>query len=79
MEQEILKDLKCNVLKWYEFKKNSEIMYIGENQELIVYLKKYNKINVVQKTDEVKENKSIALFIPSTFLICTAIPSLEPE
>ena len=35
-------------------------MYIGENQELIVYLKKYNKINVVQKIVE-RDNENDTL------------------
>lgn len=71
MEQEILKDLKTNVLKWYEFKNNSEIMYIGQNQELIVYLKKYHKIDSVQKIDEIKENKKYDYIIVDTVLIDT--------
>lgn len=69
MEEEILKDLKSNVLKWYEIKKDSTLMYIGENQELIKYLRKYHKIYIVSRIDEIKDNKKFDYIIVDTVQI----------
>lgn len=69
MEEEILKDLKTNVLKWYEFKKNAEIVYIGESQELITYLKKSHKVHAIKEIKEINNNKKYDYIIVDTVLI----------
>lgn len=48
MKEKILKDLSVNIVKWYTFKKSSDILYVGNNEEITKFLrKKYNVDTVV--------------------------------
>lgn len=53
MEQEILKEISTNIIKWYSFKENSKILYIGNSRELKEYLEKNNKVEVVNSINEI--------------------------
>lgn len=69
MEEEILKDLSTNVLKWYEFKDNAEIMYIGENQEIVTYLKRKYKTNVTKEIKDIQGKRKYDYIIVDSVLL----------
>lgn len=63
MEQEILKDLSTNIIKWYEFKENSQILYIGENDEIKKNLSKKYNVEWIINLKEMKISKKFDYII----------------
>lgn len=57
MEEKILKDLSVNIIKWYEFKMNSRIMYIGKNGDIVEYLNENNKVTSIISIDEINDSE----------------------
>ena len=53
MEQEILKEISTNIIKWYSFKEKSKILYIGNSKKLKEQLEKKNKVEFVMSINEI--------------------------
>lgn len=58
MNQDKLEIFNSNIIKWYPFEKNKEILQIGINQYITRELeKKAKSINAIQEIQDLKENK----------------------
>lgn len=51
MKRDVLKEMETNILSWYDFKKDSKILYLGEKENgAYEYLKeKYQKVDCFEK------------------------------
>ena len=66
MGEEIIKDLSSNIIKWYDFKENSQIVYIGENEDIVKELSKKNTVEAIKEIKELTNNNRYDYIIVDT-------------
>lgn len=66
------KELSTNIIKWYDFKDDSQIVYIGENEAIVNELGKKNAVEFIKNIEELTEAKTYDYIIVDT-------PKIEKE
>lgn len=60
------KELSTNIIKWYDFKEDSQIVYIGDNEAIVNELSKNNTVEFVKYTKELTNYKTYDYIIIDT-------------